>query len=414
MRYRRPSYKEHALEDNDLDLVKQLKLVDDPYLKRSAILLFHPEPDRFFTGARVKIGYFESEAEVLYHDEVDGDLLSQVRRTMDLLLTKYLKAVISYEGIQRIETYPVPDDALREAVLNAVIHRNYGVPAPIQIRVYADRLWIWNPGELPADWSLETLLSPHSSQPFNPDIASVFFWAGEIESWGRGIQRIFDACRQERMPDPHLEVAPGGLWVKFQFSNTYLRALHLIPKETTQEDAQKTVQENILAQLRKNPGIAQKVLADHLGISYGSVRYHIGKLKEYGHIRRVGSERKGLWEVVDGKSEGGLKKQAENRQKEILSLLCRNPEMTQKALAEHVGITYGSARYHIEKLKEYGYIRRVGSERKGLWEVVDDKSEGGLKKQAENRQKKSAQENNPETTQREFCRMKPKHHPGNL
>ena len=99
---------------------------------------------------------------------------------MDLLLTKYLKAVISYEGIQRIETYPVPDDALREAVLNAVIHRNYGVPAPIQIRVYADRLWIWNPGELPADWSLEALLSPHSSQPFNPDIASVF--SGQVRS----------------------------------------------------------------------------------------------------------------------------------------------------------------------------------------------------------------------------------------
>lgn len=75
-RYAPSVWKEHALEDNDLDLVKQLKLVDDPYLKRSAILLFHPEPDRFFTGARVKIGYFESEAEVLYHDEVDGDLLS--------------------------------------------------------------------------------------------------------------------------------------------------------------------------------------------------------------------------------------------------------------------------------------------------------------------------------------------------
>lgn len=136
---------------------------------------------------------------------------------MDLLLTKCLKAVINYEGIQRIETYPVPEDALREAVLNALIHRNYCVPAPIQIRVYAERLYIWNPCELPAGWSLETLLNPHASQPFNPDISNTFFWVGEIESWGRGIQRIFDACRRESVSDPHLRIDSGGCGSSFDF-----------------------------------------------------------------------------------------------------------------------------------------------------------------------------------------------------
>ena len=70
--------------------------------------LFHPDPERFITGAFVKIGYFRTNAELLYQDEIHGDLFSQVDRTMDLLLTKYLKAGISYRGIQRVETLPRP------------------------------------------------------------------------------------------------------------------------------------------------------------------------------------------------------------------------------------------------------------------------------------------------------------------
>ena len=92
-------------------LIEKLHLVDGDYLKRAAALLFHPDPERFFTGAFVKIGYFRTNADLLYHDEIHGDLFTQVEKTMDLLLTKYLKAGISYRGIQHIETFPVPEAA---------------------------------------------------------------------------------------------------------------------------------------------------------------------------------------------------------------------------------------------------------------------------------------------------------------
>ena len=157
-------------------------MTEGRYLTRAAILLFHPDPEHFFTGAAIKIGHFEGTTGLRYHDEVHGNLFTQVGRTPDLLLTKYLKAAISYEGLQRIERYPVPQEALREAVLNAVVHRDYAVVAQIQPRVYADRLHIWNPGELPKTWSLAKLLGPHPSRLFNPDVANAFFRAGEIES----------------------------------------------------------------------------------------------------------------------------------------------------------------------------------------------------------------------------------------
>lgn len=85
-------------------------------------------------------------------------LLEQIEKTMDLLLSKYLKANISYEGINRLERYPVTELALREAVLNAIAHKDYSCGNPIQISVYNDKLIIWNEGQLPEkldNWTSE-------------------------------------------------------------------------------------------------------------------------------------------------------------------------------------------------------------------------------------------------------------------
>ena len=197
-------------------LVEKLRLVDGTYLKRAAVLLFHPDPERFITGAFVKIGFFRTDADLLYHDEVHGDLFAQVAQTQDLLLTKYLRAGISYRGLQRREQFPVPEAALREAVLNAIIHKDYASGTPIQISVYADKLLLWNPGELPPDWTVAKLKGKHPSQPFNPDVANAFFRAGLIEAWGRGIARMMQACRAAGTPPPVLRYEPSGLWVEFE------------------------------------------------------------------------------------------------------------------------------------------------------------------------------------------------------
>jgi len=189
------------LDESDTGLLEKLRLFEGGYLKRSAVLLFHPEPERFFTCAMIKIGYFENESELRYHDEVHGNLLSQVEQTLDLLMTKYMSGAISYEGVQRVENYPVPEQALREIVLNAVVHRDYAVSSPIQIRVYTDKIMVWNPGELPEHWSAQKLLGQHPSRPFNPDIANTFFRAGEIEAGDEAlIEFLMCAVKQVILP----------------------------------------------------------------------------------------------------------------------------------------------------------------------------------------------------------------------
>ncbi|MDX2053242.1 MAG: ATP-binding protein [Polyangiaceae bacterium] len=218
-------FKEYAKESERLppkaltlprsELVQRLRLTEAGMLKRAALLLFHEDPERWFTGAYVKVGMFRSESDLAYHDEVHGDLFTQVERTVELLLTKYMVAWISYRGLRRRETFPIPREALREALLNALIHKDYGSGVPIQIRVYRDRLWIWNPGVLPETWTAMTLLGPHVSMPPNPDIAGTFFRAGLIEAWGRGYEKIRDACLEAGASEPTVEYDGSGVWLRW-------------------------------------------------------------------------------------------------------------------------------------------------------------------------------------------------------
>lgn len=197
------------LDETKEILLKKLHLVNNGYLTNAAMLLFAKDPQDFQQGAYIKIGYFESDADLLYQDEIHGSLLEQVDKAIEVIYLKYMRAKISYEGIQRIEKYFVPESALREALLNAVCHKQYESCVPVQVSVYADRLYVANVGILPETWTISNLLSKHESRPYNPNIATVMYYAGFIESWGRGIEKIRTACAADGLPEPDIRSIPG-------------------------------------------------------------------------------------------------------------------------------------------------------------------------------------------------------------
>lgn len=280
------------LEETNPVLLEKLHLMDGHYLKRAAVLLFHPDPERYVTGAFIKIGFFRTNTDLIYQDEIHGDLFSQVNKTLDLLLTKYTKALISYQGVHRIETYPVPEEALREALLNAVAHKDYASAIPIQISVYEDKIMFWNPGQLPPDWTVDKLKGKHESEAFNPDIANAFFRAGMIEAWGRGIELIMESCRSALVPTPLIRFEQTGLWVEFHFN----------PKKTETEKGpttQETTQEKIVSLLRSNPSVTRKALAGLIGLSEEGIKYHLNKLKLSGRLKRKRSTKAGQWEISE-------------------------------------------------------------------------------------------------------------------
>ncbi|HEY9260288.1 ATP-binding protein, partial [Chitinophaga sp.] len=200
-------------------LLGHLNLYDGTYLKRAAVLLFHPDPEKFVSGAFVKIGFFRTDDDLLFQDTIHGCLFEQVNKVMDLLLTKYLKAAISYEGITRVEAYPFPEAAIREAILNAIAHKDYSRGVPVQISVYDDKIIFWNPGHLPDDWTVERLKRKHPSLPYNPDIATAFFRVGLIETWGRGTIKIMNECIRAGLPEPAFNYDLSGFMIEFKAKN---------------------------------------------------------------------------------------------------------------------------------------------------------------------------------------------------
>jgi ATP-dependent DNA helicase RecG len=239
----------------------------------------------------------------------------QVERTLEILKTKYLKAYISYEGLQRIETFLFPMQGLREALLNAVIHKDYSSGVPIQLSVYEHQIVLWNSGQLPQDWSLEKLLGKHPSDPYNPLVASAFFRAGYVESWGRGIEKILSECEGHDIQAPTFDTSMSGLMVTFKANPKHLVAavgeviasqllggIRVAKIETTQETTQETTptpaQNKILLLMKKRPAITRQQLAVALGITDDGVKYHLEKLKLAGMIVREGPTKKGIWKVL--------------------------------------------------------------------------------------------------------------------
>lgn len=143
--FRKKATKSGRLSADDLkvtddELLDLLGLKEKGKLSKAAVLLFHKNPEKIIFGSYVKIGFFANDSDLRYQDEVYGSLVMLPDKIIDLLYLKYFKGWITYEGLIRVENYPAPKDAMREAVLNALIHRDYTTGIPIQIKVLTIKL----------------------------------------------------------------------------------------------------------------------------------------------------------------------------------------------------------------------------------------------------------------------------------
>jgi len=197
-------------ELNILELFEKLRISENGHLKRAAIILFGKEPAKFYPNTFIKIGRFgKDDADIKYQETEEGNLIVLLQAVLNQLNHKFLTRPIDFEGMHRIEKGEYPVAAIREMLLNALVHRNY-MGAPIQIRVYDEKISIWNEGSLPAGLTLAALKRSHSSRPRNPIIADVSFKGGYIDAWGRGTIKILDTCNQAKLPEPEMMEQDGG------------------------------------------------------------------------------------------------------------------------------------------------------------------------------------------------------------
>lgn len=210
-----------ARDEKPERVLQNLDLTKDGRLTNAGVLLFTAKPQSVYPQARLRIGRFRN-SDILDSHDYDGSLWDQLDRAMqrfgDMLEVRFEVEVSqpNLKGLQRQEIWEYPLEALREGLINALIHRDYTAHGDIQVRVYDDHLTIWNPGGLPEGIHIEQLREPdHPSVLRNPLIAQVFYYAGFVERWGTGTTRIIKQCAGQGLPEPEFKESAGGFRVIF-------------------------------------------------------------------------------------------------------------------------------------------------------------------------------------------------------
>ena len=282
----------------DMELLEKLGLVSGGRFSRAAVLLFHRNPQKHIVGSCVKIGKFGVGPDLQYQDAMEGSLFRTADGIIDLIFTKYFKAAITYEHDVRVERHPFPREAVREAVYNALVHNDYARGVPIQIRISDNDMQIGNECILPMDWTVETLTARHKSIPFNPSIAATFYRAGYIESWGRGIEKIYEACKAYGSPPPEFTSLGSGLTVTFRAGESdRLKGSQETSQETSQEKAVAGLSSGAMRTrelIAANDRVTAAEIAQTIGVSMRTVFKYISELRAFG-LRHEGPTKSGRW-----------------------------------------------------------------------------------------------------------------------
>lgn len=191
------------------EILSKLQLVQANRPTRAAILLFGKQPGKFFMNAFVQLGRFRSPTRIVDSKRLDGNILEQIEEGMIWFKQRFETEFIITGKPTRDEKWEYPLPAVREALINAICHREYGALSSTQVQLYDDRLEIWNPGALPIPLTPDRLLEKHPSVPRNRLIANCLFYAGFIESWGSGTLNIAELAREAGLEIPEFTSSPG-------------------------------------------------------------------------------------------------------------------------------------------------------------------------------------------------------------
>ena len=205
------------------EALKRLNLLINNKPTNTAILMFGKNPQRFFIQSEIRCARFKGIKAVkpfIDMKVIDGSIYEQIDQTEKFILFNIKKAAWIEPGkIERQEKWEYPPDAIREAIINAIAHRDYNSSANVHISIFDDRVEIWNPGKLPPPLTPKNLKEEHKSIPVNPSLANLLFLIKYIERWGTGTNDIIKWCREEDLPEPIFKEVTGGFAVvlrKFQ------------------------------------------------------------------------------------------------------------------------------------------------------------------------------------------------------
>lgn len=309
-------YKDIKIADDPVRFLNTFELVRDNKITYGGFLLFMKGHSALTT---IELGRFQSPTIIKDSLTLKSDLISEVEAVMSFIKKHINKSYIITGNLQREERWDYPLDAIREIVVNAIVHRDYRDASDSVIKIFDDKIEFYNPGKLPEGLTVEKLLSgDYISTIRNKKTAEVFKEANIIEKYGSGIKRILDGFSEHGLPVPKFEEIGSGFRVTAFKETAAYRSDRLndrisqvsdrindrIKNHTPKYngvDAVKTLQKEkmIVQKIKENPSITAEELAKILDINERNTRRYLAKLKEKGKIERIGSRKNGLWHVIE-------------------------------------------------------------------------------------------------------------------
>ncbi len=209
------------------EILDKLELRQNDQLTHAAALLFAKEPQHFALQSEVRCARFKGTDSLTFIDMkvLRGNVFEQIDNAEKFVMN-HIRLAAEVVDFLREEKWEYPLDAIREALTNAICHRDYFSTANVHVSIYDDRLVIWNPGALPPELTLEALKGPHNSIPRNPLIANALFLIKYIERWGTGTERIIKETLAHGLPEPEFLLHNGGLQVVFKKAEAFLENLN--------------------------------------------------------------------------------------------------------------------------------------------------------------------------------------------
>ena len=281
-----------GIPDEDL---KKLKLINNEKVTNAALLLFAKEEIVY----NVHLGRFKTPSMIIDDRMLRLPLFEVVEETMKYIVSQ-IKFAFEIKGIptQRTEIPEYPLDALRELVLNAVIHRDYLSSADIQIKIFDNYITFFNPGKLHDDLTIDDLkTNSYPAYARNKLIAEAFYLTGDIEKYGSGFMRIRDAISLYPTMKMDFKEIGGGFMVTVSYD---VQKTSTIIEKGPEKGPEKITanQQKILEAVAVNPFVTREELVNIVGISLSKIKENISKLKTKGLIARVGPDRGGYWEIT--------------------------------------------------------------------------------------------------------------------
>lgn len=266
-------------------ILERLKLTVDGKIANAAILLFGKDPQQYFINAITRVGRFKNESTIIGDRRIEGNLFKQIEEAEEAI-KNFINVRYEIKELYRKDIWDYPLEAIREALLNSLIHRDYfKYNVQTQIKVFDDYIWFYNIGGLVDGITMEQLKGVHSSVTRNPLILHILYLAGFVEEYGSGIQRIMDSFKDAGLQEPEFNEHFGGFVVSFQKAVQY-------GQQTPQIDLTER-QSRVIEYIKNNGSINNSEFRKLFNVSKVIATKELGNLIEKGVIKRIGKTGKG-------------------------------------------------------------------------------------------------------------------------